>query len=264
MAMAFDEEQYRQAIQKIESGLVELDGKIQQIPGVANAAVSNALMPDFVRDAVIYLAKKIVDILSSVAQKIVELLKGAVAPIYMFKYAWDWQDIRGLAAGVVGNLRPEALSVGRHWHGPANDAYTKANKPQSDAAAKLGTIAERTATSLTVCAAAGLAFYVALGVIVVKFIAAAVTAIVALGSVVFSWAGLALIVEEAGVNTGLIIAAVAALTALLGAQASQMAVLHGEAIDNSVFPGGQWPKSTSGSFSDATVKDGDADWSLQP
>jgi hypothetical protein len=261
--MGFDEQRYREAVQKIESGLTDLDGKIQQIPGAANSAVGNALMPDFVRDAVIWLAKKIVDILSSVVSKIVELLKGAVAPIYMFKYAWDWQDVRGVATGVVGNLRPEALSVNRHWKGPANDAYAKAIKPQSDASAKVGTIAERAATSLTVCAAAGLAFYVAIGVIVVKFIVAAVAAIAALGSVVFSWAGLALIVEEAGVNTGMIIAAVAALTALLGAQASQMAVLHGESIDNSVFPGGQWPKSTSDSFSDATVLDGDADWSMQ-
>jgi hypothetical protein len=261
--MGFNEEQYRAAVEKIEKGLTDLDGKIQQIPGVANAAVSNFLMPDFVRDAVIWLAEKTVAILSSVVKKIVELLKGAVAPIYMFKYAWEWQDIRGVATGVVGDLRPEALSVGRHWKGPANDAYTKAIKPQSDAATKVGTISERTATSLTVCAAAGLAFYVAIGVIVVKFIAAAVAVIAALGSVVFSWAGLALVVEEAGVNTGLIIAAVAALTALLGAQASQMAVLHGESIDNSVFPSGKWPKSTSDTFSDATVQDGDADWSMQ-
>ena len=101
---------------------------------------------------------------------------------------------------MVGNLRPEALSVGRHWHGPANDAYTKAIKPQSDAAAKLGTIAERTAASLTVCAAAGLAFYVALGVIVVKFIAAAVTAVVGLTGFSAAWMILA------GVGTAFLLA----------------------------------------------------------
>jgi hypothetical protein len=127
----------------------------------------------------------------------------------------------------------------------------------------VGAIADKTAGSLTTCAAAGLIFYVALGVIVVKFILATITAIAALGSVVFSWAGAALIVEEAGVNTGMIIAAVAGLSAVLGAQASQMAVLHGEASDGSAFPGGRWPNATTSQFSDATVTDGDADWSLR-
>jgi hypothetical protein len=102
----------------------------------------------------------------------------------------------------------------------------------------------------------------ALGVIVVKFIAAAVAVIAALGSIALSWAGLLLIVEEAGVNTGLIIAAVASLTALLGAQASQIAVMHGESIDNSVFPSGRWPESTAGTFSDWSVLGGGAPWQL--
>jgi hypothetical protein len=55
----------------------------------------------------------------------------------------------------------------------------------------------------------------------------------------------------------------AALTALLGAQASQMTVLHGEAVDGGVFPHGHWPDATTTNFSDATVTDGDADWSLR-
>jgi hypothetical protein len=260
--MEFSEEQYRAAIDKIRNGLVELNSKIQALPAAANNTLAKADLPQAVRDAVVWLTKKMVDILTSVANKIIELLKGAAAPIFMFRSAYGWQDVRGMTSTVVGNLRPEALRVNRYWSGSANDAYNRAVKPQSDAAARIGTIAERTSSSLNVCAVAGLAFYIALGLIVVKFIIAAVAAIAALGSVVASWAGLALIVEEAGVNTGMIIAAVVSLTALLGAQASQMAVLHGEAIDNSAFPGCRWPDSTTGTFSDATVLDGDAKWSL--
>ena len=127
----------------------------------------------------------------------------------------------------------------------------------------IGTLSDKTAVALNTCAVAGAAFYLALVVVLIKFIAATITALVALGSVVFSWAGAALIVEEAAVNTGMSIAAVGGLVAVLGAQASQMVVLHGEAIDGSTFPGGHWPDATPGQFSDATVKDGDADWSLQ-
>jgi hypothetical protein len=80
-------------------------------------------------------------------------MEGAAAPIFMFRYAYQWQDVRGLANGVAGDLRPEALKVNRYWRGAANDAYNRAVKPQSDAATKIGSIAERTSTSLNVCAA---------------------------------------------------------------------------------------------------------------
>ena len=89
------------------------------------------------------------------------------------------------------------------------------------------------------------------------------TAITALGSVVFSSAGAALTVQEAGVNSGLIWAAIGALTAALATQARQLIGMHGEAIDNSVFPGGHWPDPTTASYRDGTVRDGDADWSLE-
>src|SRR5262249_7448981 len=135
--------------------------------------------------------------------------------------------------------------------------------PQSNAAARIGSMADKTASALEACAVIGLAFYAALGVILVKFIIAFIVALVAFGSAVFSWAGAALIVEEAGVNTGMIIAAVGALVAALGAQAVQMTTLHGEANDPTSFPGSHWPDATPGRFSDATVADGDADWSLQ-
>jgi uncharacterized protein YukE len=261
--MGFSTAQYEATINKLTSGLGELSAKLEQVRPTAQAAANRWYIPHSVADDIIRLANTILELGSWVLDKIQELLKGAIAPVVMFRNAWDWQDIRGLATGVAGQLKPEALSVGRAWHGTAADAYAKQIKPQADAATRIGTIADKTATALTVCAVAGLTFYVALGVILVKFIAATITALAALGTAVFSWAGAALIVEEAAVNTGLIIAAVSALVAVLGAQASQMAVLHGEAIDASAFPAGDWPDATTSQFSDATVTDGDADWSLQ-
>jgi hypothetical protein len=56
--------------------------------------------------------------------------------------------------------------------------------------------------------------------------------------------------------------AIALLTTALGAQAQQMIGLHGEAIDNSSFPGGKWPDPITGSYKNGSVKDGAADWSL--
>ncbi|MEV5207632.1 hypothetical protein AB0K35_09160 [Micromonospora sp. NPDC053740] len=54
----------------------------------------------------------------------------------------------------------------------------------------------------------------------------------------------------------------APLSAFLAAQATSMVNLHGEAVDSRSFPGGKWPSPNSSTYSDASVKDGDADWSL--
>lgn len=42
-----------------------------------------------------------------------------------------------------------------------------------------------------------------------------------------------------------------------------MTVLHGEAVDMSMFPGQHWPDPATANYRDATVTDGDADWSLR-
>jgi hypothetical protein len=65
------------------------------------------------------------------------------------------------------------------------------------------------------------------------------------------------------IGSQLVIAtAIATLTAFLGTQATSMISLHGEAVDVSKFPDGRWPRSNTSTYGDATVTDGDADWSL--
>jgi hypothetical protein len=261
--MTFSVAQYQATIDDLTSGLTKLSGKIDEVPPVVSAATNHWYIPQEVTDAIVWIGEKMIELGTWILNKINELMQGALAPVMMFGAAWDWQDVRGMVNGVAGNLKPEQLTVGRLWHGPAADAYARQIKPQADAATRIGTMSDKAASSLTICAVSGLAFYVALGVILIKFTIAFIVALTALGSAVFSWAGAELIVEEAAVNTGMIIAAASALTAVLGAQASQMVTLHGEAKDPNNFPTGHWPDATPGQFSDATVTDKDADWSLR-
>ncbi|KOX08629.1 MULTISPECIES: hypothetical protein [Micromonospora] len=261
--MSFTLAQYEATMDKLSSKMTDLSDKLDKVDPTVRRAVDRWFITQGIADRLIWVGNKLLELGSAILDKIAELLKGAAAPVTFFFTASEWQGVRGLATDVSGELKPEQLGVARVWHGQAADAYIKQIKPQSDAAARIGVIADKTATALNTCAVAGLAFYVALAVILTKFIIATIAALAALGSVVFSWAGAALIVEEAAVNTGMIIAAVSTLTAVLGAQASQMVALHGEAIDASAFPGGNWPDAAPGHFSDATVTDGDADWSLQ-
>jgi hypothetical protein len=261
--MTFSTTQYQATIDQLNAGLRELSTKIDEVGPAANAAANHWYVPDFVADAIIRCAEKIIELARWISDKIVELIEGAAAPVYMVRHALDWQDVRGIASAVQAALRADQLSADDHWKGAASDGYVVAIKPQSDAAGKIGTIADKTAEALVTSAVAALAFYVALGVILIKFSAAMVAAIAAFGSAVFSLAGAAIVVEEAGVNTALITAAATTLLAALGAQAHQLTLLKGELVDHSTFPGGHWPNATTDCYSDATVTDGDADWSFE-
>jgi hypothetical protein len=58
------------------------------------------------------------------------------------------------------------------------------------------------AIALGICAVAGLAFYVALGVILAQFIVAMIATIAAVGSIAFSWAGVGIAVGDTTVSAG--------------------------------------------------------------
>lgn len=191
------------------------------------------------------------------------MLEGVAAPVLMWSYANEWERVRGEATLVQGSVRPEVLVVDGHWKGGAADAYVRAVKLQGEAAGRIGAAAHVAAQQLEIAAGAGLAFYLAIGVILAKFIAAMVTAVTAFGSVAFSWAGLLLAVEEAAVTPALITAAVGALTTLLGLQTNALVNIQGEQLDASVFPNGKWPPARTETYSDATVTDGDAEWSFE-
>jgi hypothetical protein len=238
---AFSPAQYQAVTDKINSGINTVtQEKLPEFVSVTNSLLGEWYIPGFVKDTVKWLVEELIKIADAVISKIGELLKGAAIPVYMFDYAWNWEDIKGTATGVESELVPGVVGL-EDWKGQAASVYTSAIQPQSQAAAQIGAIADSTANSLWTCAAAGMAFYVALGVIVYQLIAALAAAIAAVGSIIFSWAGLAMVVSDAGISTGLIIAAVSTLSALLGVQASQMVSLHGKAVDETAFPGGRWP-----------------------
>ncbi|MCX4787379.1 hypothetical protein OG369_14655 [Streptomyces sp. NBC_01221] len=240
--MAFNAAQYEEISKKLTSGIETLSNKLNQVGPKAESTANHWYVPDFVADAIIWTANKLIEAGSWILNKIKELLQGIAAPVYMAIHVWDWQsDVRGKASGVAGSTTSDQLQSLKHWTGDAATAYTTAVKAQPIAAAKVGTSADKVATGLALCATAGLAFYVALGVVLYQLIASMIAAIVALGSLVFSWAGAALVVAETTASTAAIITATTALLALLGAQAQQMSAIEGEARDESTYPHGHWP-----------------------
>ncbi|HYS40695.1 MAG TPA: hypothetical protein VEO01_34205, partial [Pseudonocardiaceae bacterium] len=59
-------------------------------------------------------------------------------------------------------------------------------------------------------------------------------------------------IGEAGISAGYITAAVVALVTMLGDQVKEMTTLHGQAVDESTFPGGRWPNPNTGSYNYAS------------
>lgn len=258
--MAFSEAQFQAVVDEMNSGLRYFSDKIGQIRPIAECAVNHCYIPDFVADAVLWLADKAIGLFEWIWDKIVELLKGAAAPVYFFRYAYDWEDIRGLASGVSSESNSAVLPVpaGRLWKGAAADAYFKIIPLQGSAAARIGTIADKTAGVLTTCADASLVFYVALGIILLKFLGVMSAVIAIIASIIASWAGLEVAVGEIAVDATLIGFALNSLFTVLRTQMEQLAALHGEAVDDSVFPDGHWPDPITDSYNDSSVRDGTA------
>jgi hypothetical protein len=240
--MSFSTVQFEATLADIESGMATFSANLDKIPPAARAATDHWFVTDAAAEAMTWLADKTVEIGKDILNWFIDLLKGAAAPIYMAVDAWKWMDIRADANLAATNLSDQNLSIDdSDWSGKARDAYGTAAAAQAAAASRIGSIATSTSANLLACAIAGAAFC----------------------SVAFSWAGAALMLEEAGVNTAIIATAVATVTGFIGAQVTAMIMLHGDAVDPASFPNGVWPTSNTPQYSDATVKDGDADWSLK-
>jgi len=262
--VSFSTAQFEATLSEIEAGMATFAANLDRIPPAAERAANQWFVTDAAGEAMIWLANKTVEIGKDILNWFIDLLKGAVAPIYMAVDAWQWMNIRGDASLVGTNLTTQNLAIDdSQWSGSARDAYGTAVGAQSAAASRIASIATTTSNNLLACAIAGAAFYITLAGVLAKLIAATITIIAAYASAAFSWAGAALMLEEAGYTTAVITAAVTTITLFLGAQATAMTTLHGEAVDPAGFPNGVWPMSNTAQYSDATVKDGDADWSLK-
>lgn len=242
--MSFSIAEFQTAIDKINDGMDDISAKMVEIPQVANATIDHWYIPGFVADGIIWLAEKMLELAQKIWDKLLEVLKGVSAPFYFFVYSQDLDGASATAQSVVSNLSDGQLVSESDWSGQAASAYRTEVPIQRDATGELAAIADSMAGSLNRACVAGLAFYIGIGVIVVKFVVAMVAAIAALGSVVFSWAGAALIVEEAGINIAAIAGLLAGLATLLGDQVHELSSLQ-QAASSDKFPHGAWPKASA-------------------
>lgn len=243
--MSFNLAQFQAVTEELSAGLTKAHTKVGELRTAASGAGGEWYVSDHIAAAARVAANKIADVCQAIIDKVKEALEGIAAPVLFFGYASDWQsDVRGKASAVAGNTAPGALKAPAMWKGEAADAYTAAVKDQPIAAEQIKKSADKIATALTWCAVSGAAFYIALAIVISQLIASLVAAIAAIGSLVFSWAGVLVALGEVTVSSAAVYAAITALGAALATQAQQMATVEGEAHDTSAFPNGRWPRGT--------------------
>jgi hypothetical protein len=261
--MTFNHAQYEATIRRLDSGLTELSRLVDRVPAVAAAAAGRWYMTEAMSHSLIQLSNTLAGAGAYAVNQVRHLMKGAAAPFRLIDDIYTWGDVRGVATTFAGELQPAALTVDYHWQGRAAEAYKGVIPAHTAAAARIGGMADKAQTALGWSVSAALVFYAGLLVVVIQLIVAFVGVLAILGTVVFSWAGVALAVQEAGVKAAEIGALVMLLVTALGTQVLQLGALHSEAADASAFPGGHWPGSLTDRYSDATVTDGDAEWSIE-
>lgn len=157
--MAFSPAQYQAVIDQINSGLSTFEGNLAKIPPAAQAATSHWWIDPVTRQTLTWIADQTVEIGKKILDWIKNLLKGAVAPIYLFIDGMSWLDVKGDAAGVATDIGAQKIVLGTSgWSGDAADAYTAAAGRQADAASRLASIASTTSTTVLSVAGAGLLF----------------------------------------------------------------------------------------------------------
>ena len=242
----FSPASYEATVAELRSGMVALTSRLTEVLPAVDDTAGRWWVPDALADGLRWCAQRLLTLGRDLLDTLGELLEGAGAPVLFFVRAHEWvSQVGPPASDVAATIHPNALRATLTWSGEAAATYRAAVAGQSPAAAQVQAVSGVVAAALCGCAAAGLAFYVALGLILAKFLTATVAAIAALGSVVLSWAGLLLIVEEAAVNTGMVVSAVAGLTAAQGAAALALVNLTGAARSRTAFPRGHWPVGTA-------------------
>lgn len=262
--MTFSVAQMEAVSTKITSGMKDLRDKIGKIEPAAVQAANHWYVPPEVGKALIWMAKQAVKIAVGILDTLIDIIQGLTAPFLFWQDAEEWSNIKAKAETIASDIGQERISsrlADGNWSGSAADKYKVAAAPQATAATRISAIADTMKSTLQAAAAAGFVFYVAIGFILYKFISAVVSMIAEFGFVISSLFGVATILEEAGTTPLAIAAAISGLGAFLAPQIEGLINAGASLESGAGFDRGHWPSATTRTYNDATVKDGDADWS---
>ncbi|WP_194815410.1 hypothetical protein [Nocardia sp. XZ_19_385] len=256
-----------QAEQAVED-LVNKVAELGELPGTIRTKFSSVASMTVVRlagleDEVREAGEKFADLVSGLWEKLKELFEGLSAPGDFISASFDWEDFQTEVNTMASALEATAVKVDGYWQGSAATAYGTAVGAQQKAVARVGTIINAIRTACMTVGGVGVAFLTALLGIAIAVIVEATLEVAAASSGIGALPAAIAGCFTAAKAAALVTALVAGTSATLVAVATQIQALNVELGNNQAFPDGHWPASDSSKYNDATVKDGDADWSVK-
>jgi hypothetical protein len=199
-----------------------------------------------VRDAIRWIVDQIVDIAQWIWEKVKEANAAVAAPLTFWFLGGGWADhVEGPASDVAASISPAALRAPLDWTGDAANRYKAAVAGQGPAAAGVSSMGGTVGYHLRVAAVGGATFYAAMVAVVVKFISVMTAATAATATGVGAPPGLAAAAGEAASDAAVIGAAIVAVVAVVGSQATAIANIEQAANQRGAFPNQDWPVGTA-------------------
>ncbi len=255
------EEDFENILKKIREGIEWTKNKLREFPPWVERNLDHAWILGWVKTGVRWCMDQVIGLANWILDRIGDVIVGIAAPMRLMTHIGDWSRVSVLASGVQGALNVQGSAVTYGWSGDAADNYTTACQPQADAAGAIKKAADDTRTAIGLVIAAGLAFSIAMGVVISQWIATMGVSTAAVASVAAAPEGAAVAATDSAVSAAAITAAVTTLAAVIAAEVNAFGAITA-AMDQSKFGTGDWPDATAGHFSDGTVTDGDAEWSV--
>jgi hypothetical protein len=200
--------------------------------------------------------------LRSVEKTVADLMEYLHMPFWLWRDGEEWTRLRDELSSVVGDLGVTNREVHVLWHGAAADAYHTVLPAQVGAAEQLSSSADSIQYVVTWAGTTLAIFFATLLAILLQMIAGLLAALVTAAAVPLAVGGL--------VAAGLVIATAAGELAVLilattdvkGRMKIWTNQILSQLRNNANFPNGEWPVARTEWYDDATVADGDADWSV--
>jgi uncharacterized protein YukE len=190
------------------------------------------------------------------------LLAPVQLPFWLWRNAERWTEVRAELSAMVGDLNVTNREVHIRWRGVAADAYHAVLPAHVAAAAQLAGATDAIQVALNWAGTTAAIFYAMLVAILLQAMAGLLVAAATVVAVPVAVASLVAIAMIAATLLGELAVLVVVTTEAFARMKVWMTEVLSEARDNSSFPNGQWPAARTKWYSDATVTDGDADWSV--
>lgn len=260
---AISESEFRDTLAKVERLTRDVDSHIGALFDRCNRAMRflPADLDEVLRDALGRLRKLIADFCAEYAK----IVNNPGWPPGLRNTGDDWTSkVGGPISGLVGKLAPDQLRIDNHWQGRAADAYAAVLPSQQKAMEAIKETANALHANLTKAGAAILSLWlgliIAIGAFVVELFAEASAATTVVGAPPAAAA--------AGLSTakviGVVVSCVSLFVAFAGLIMESMTTLKQTLHDNTAFPGGGWPRSTTSDLNDGSLSDGDStDWRMK-